>query len=87
MIKGKKLKEKTSGARTIAHSLLSDARLCPCTPNSPPFQVTPSVYILGMMFSGVEYPFGQFRSPAPAVLSPAFLCTSSLAKHETQKSP
>lgn len=54
---------------------------------SAPFQVTPPIYILGTMFSGVVYAFGQFRSPVPGVLSPAFLCTSSMAEHDTQKCP
>lgn len=39
------------------------------------FQVIPPGYTLGMMFCGVEYPFGQFRSPPQAVKPPSFFCS------------
>lgn len=54
---------------------------------SDPSQVTPPVYILGMTFSGVKYPFGQFVSADLAPLPPSFECSSSAAEYETLKSP
>lgn len=47
--------------------------------------IAAAVYILGMVFYGVEHPSGQVRSPAPAMLPPSFLCSSSLAGHGTLK--
>lgn len=48
--------------------------------DQPLFQITPSVYILGMMFSS----FGPFRSPASSCAPSQFLlCTSSLVECET----
>ena len=41
----------------IAHHLLTDAQLVPELRSAPPGQLPP-VYILGMMFHGMEYPFG-----------------------------
>lgn len=64
MIKGKKTQRKNKGC---TGQLLTPCCLMPDSvpaPQTAPFQVTPSVFILGMMFSGVEYPFGQLRSPA-----------------------
>lgn len=43
--------------------------------------------ILGMIFCGMEYPFGQFGSAVLAVLLPGFLCTFLLAEHGTLRSP
>lgn len=37
-------------------------------PDWLPFHITLPVYILGMVFHGVEYPFGQLRSPVLAML-------------------
>lgn len=58
----------------IAHYPLFDVRPPFPNPDQLHFQVTLPFYILGMMFYGVEYPVGQLRSPAPAMLSPSFLC-------------
>ena len=41
----------------IAHHPLTDAQLVPEPRSVPPGQLPP-VYILGMMFHGMEYPFG-----------------------------
>ena len=41
----------------IAHHPLTDAQLVPKPRSVPPSQLPP-VYILGMMFCGMEYPFG-----------------------------
>ena len=41
----------------IAHHSLTDAQLIPEQESTPPGQLAP-VYILGMMFCGMEYPFG-----------------------------
>lgn len=53
---------------------LTDAS--PLYPNTdwPCFSLTPlPVYILGMTFCAVKYPFGQFRSPVPSMLPPVSL--------------
>lgn len=42
----------------IAPYLLSDTRLPFLNTDNPPIQVLPPVYMPGMMFFGVEYPFG-----------------------------
>ena len=52
----------------------------------PPSQLPP-VYILGITFHAMEYPFGQFGSAAPATLPPGFLHTCLLAEHGRLKSP
>ena len=41
----------------IAHHMLTDAQLDPEPWSAPPSQLPP-VYILGMTFHGMEYPFG-----------------------------
>ena len=41
----------------IAHHPLTDAQLVPEPQSAPPGQLPP-VYILGMTFHGMEYPFG-----------------------------
>ena len=41
----------------IAHHPLTDAQLVPEPRSAPPGQLPP-VYILGMTFHGMEYPFG-----------------------------
>ena len=41
----------------IAHHPLTNARLVPEPRSAPPGQLPP-VYILGMTFHGMEYPFG-----------------------------
>ena len=41
----------------IAHHPLTDAQLVPEPRSAPPSQLPP-VYILGMTFHGMEYPFG-----------------------------
>lgn len=61
----------------IAHHQLNDTQTVPEQQSPPPSHVPP-VYILTMMFYGVEYPFGSLRS---AVLPPTFLCTCLLAEH------
>lgn len=76
---------------------MSDAQY-PCSPrtddaHSIPEQqvVTPCqlslVYILDMMFYGMEYSFGLFSSAVLAMLPPGFLHTSLLAEHQKLKSP
>lgn len=46
--------------------------------SAAPCQVLP-VYILGMMFSEMGFPFGQFQSAFLAVAFPRFFCTCSVA--------
>lgn len=46
-----------------------------------------SVYTLDTMFYGVEYPFGQFGSAAPAALPPMFFCSFLLPGYEILKNP
>lgn len=72
---------------TNTHELLADAGPVPKPRLLPSFQVTPPVHILDMVFYGVKYPFGQFRSPVLAMLPPSgfFLLTSSVAEQEGQK--
>ena len=41
----------------IAHHPLTDAQLAPEPRSAPPWPAPP-VYILGMTFHGMEYPFG-----------------------------
>lgn len=40
-----------------------------------------------MTLHGMKYPFGHSKSALLAMLSPGFLCTSSLADHRKLKSP
>ena len=54
--------------------------------SAPPGQVPP-IYILGMMFYGMEYPFGWFGSAVLALLPPSFLHTCLLAEHRKLKNP
>lgn len=50
-----------------AHHLLTDARAPFPNPDQPPLQAISPIYIQGVMFCGVEYPFGKFESPVPAM--------------------
>ena len=52
---GRKKKPVTHNA--IAHHPLTDAQLVPELRSTPPSQLPP-LYILGMTFHGMEYPFG-----------------------------
>lgn len=70
---------------TVAHHLLTDAQPVPHQCVICPSEIS-LVYILGVMFYGMEYPFGQFGSALLAVLPPGFLCTCSLAEHGKLKS-
>lgn len=70
--------------KTVHHPLTKNQPI-PKEQSAPPGQFFP-VYVLGMSFS-MEYLFGQFRSAVLAVLCQVFLCTSSLAEHETLKNP
>lgn len=71
---------------TIAHHWLTEAKPHSLNWLSSPFIQLTQLYILGMVFYGVKYPFVQFRSPVPAMQpSSLFLSTSSLAEHETHK--
>lgn len=47
----------------------------------------PLVFILGLVFYSVEYPFGYLQSPVPdmAPHSLVFFCTSSQTENETRK--
>ena len=49
--------EKTVMHNAIAHHPLTNAQLVPEPRSTPPGQLPP-VYILGMTFHGMEYPFG-----------------------------
>lgn len=42
-------------------------------PQSVPFPSSFPVYIMDMLFHGVEYPFSKFRSSVPTVVSPSAL--------------
>lgn len=51
---------------------------CQTPLSEPPNQPLPGSspqFILDMVFWGVEYPFGQFWSPVPAVLPHSFFCS------------
>lgn len=65
---------------TIVHHLLTKQQLV------TPGQLSP-VYILGMTFYGLEYPFDQFRSNVLTVLPTNFLGICSLAEQEMLDSP
>lgn len=52
-----------------------------------PFHITLSHYILYMMFYGIEYPSGQFRSAVLSIVHSSFLGTCLLAENGTLKSP
>lgn len=69
----------------VAHHPLTDDQPIPNS-QSAPFQVNPPLY-LGMAFYGIGYPSGLFGSAIPAMLPSSFLFISSLAEHETPKSP
>ena len=55
--RGWKGKKKPVMHNAIAHHPLTDAQLVPELRSAPPGQLPP-VYILGMTFHGMEYPFG-----------------------------
>lgn len=56
----------------------ADQCQAPCLkPGHAPFQIILTVYILGITFYGVEYPFAHFVSLVPAVLSPTSFCLPS----------
>ena len=55
--KQKKQKKQPVMHNAIAHHPLTDAQLVPEPRSAPPSQLPP-VYILGMTFHGMEYPFG-----------------------------
>lgn len=83
-----KTQPKLSRHSTIAPP--SPALWCPATvpeQQLAPCGHMPPVHTVGVVLCGVEYAFGQFGSPAPAMLLPSFLCTSSLAEHDSQKAP
>lgn len=71
---------------TIAHHLQTSAHPVPEQRSSPSSQLLPAD-VQGMMFSDMGYPFGQFSSTVLLMLSPSFLCHSSLAEYEKLKSP
>ncbi|KAJ7395476.1 hypothetical protein BTVI_154702 [Pitangus sulphuratus] len=50
-------------------------------------QVSPVHDVLSMIFHGMEYLFGQFKSAVLATLPYGFLCITSLAEHGKLKSP
>ncbi|KAJ7405835.1 hypothetical protein BTVI_67629 [Pitangus sulphuratus] len=84
---GDKTQERQVMNNTIAHHLVNIAK-----PISEPqlaalCKLLPPVYILGIMFCDVEYPFGHFRSAVWTMLPPNFLCSSSLAEHDPLKNP
>lgn len=72
---------------TIANCPLSHAKISSLNWDSSLFQLTRTVYILGMTYSRMEYPFCQFGSVILSMLHLSFLCTSSLAECGKQKSP
>lgn len=61
---------------TIAHCLLSDAQPVLEQQSAPPGLLLP-LYIVSMIFYGLEYPFGPLRSAILAMLTPSFLCWQS----------
>ena len=54
---GGKREKKPVMHNAIAHHPLTDAQLVPEPRSAPPRQLPP-VYILGLTFHGMEYPFG-----------------------------
>lgn len=62
---------------SVAYHPLINARPPFLNPDHLPFQLTPPIYLLGMTFYAVEYPFGLFRLSIPAMLPPGFICLSS----------
>ena len=55
--KGRGGRKKPVMHNAIAHHPLTDTQLVPEPRSTPPGQLPP-VYIPGMMFHGMEYPFG-----------------------------
>ena len=87
------MKRNKTKKRNNTQEKTSDAQ-CNCSPPADrcqsrdlPLLASSPVYILGMTFHGMEYPFGQLGSAAPAVLPPRFLHTCLLAEHGKLKSP
>lgn len=70
---------------TAAHHPLTDAHPVSEESLAPPRQLC-LVYIVGLMFCGVEYHFGLFRSAVLDVFAPGPLWRTSLAAWETEKS-
>lgn len=71
---------------SIPHHTLTNAQPIPEQQLTPSDQLPP-VHTLNMIFCGVEHPLAQLGSALLAVLPPRFLCSSSLAEHETLESP
>lgn len=69
---------------TIAHYTLGNAEPVP-KQKSTPLGHLPPVYMLVMMFCGMEYPFHQFRLAVLAMLPASFLCVCLLADHGKRK--
>lgn len=71
--KGKEKSPKSVMHNTVAQHSLTDVR--PHFPNSDQAHLpSNSPQLLSMMFYGLEYTFGQFRSPVLALLPPSFFC-------------
>lgn len=51
---------------TFVHHTLTNAQTIP-EQQSATLNKTPAIYIVGMTFCGMEYPFGQFRMPVLAM--------------------
>lgn len=68
----------------IFHALLTDVQPNPTL--SSDGHLPASLYTQNKIFYAMEYPFGQFRSGAMAMLPPTFLCTCSLTEHGKLKS-
>lgn len=81
--KRNKLQEKQVLHTTIAHHQLINVQLVPRLKLAPPGHL-PAVYVLGVVFCIMEYPFVRCRSAVLAMLLPS---RSSLTEHRKLKSP
>lgn len=79
----KKERNKTQ-EKQVMHNKVSHNHSIPEQQSVAPGQHPPAYTLT---FYCMEYPFVQFRSVLLSGLPPAFLYISSLAKHETLKSP
>lgn len=64
-----KAQDKQVMPNKFAHHLLTDAQPVPEQRLVPPTQL-PTVYMLSMIFYGIEYPLGKFRLAVLATLPP-----------------
>lgn len=83
---GKKIKPRKTDDAQYSCSPLTNQRPPHSLAATDPSWPISHVYILGIMFYGMEYPYSQLMA-ALAMLPPIFLCRSSGTELDTLESP